>query len=446
MNNKSKNGNDMTIGPPAGIIVRFTIPVLLANLLQLTYSIADTRIIGSFLGDGALAAVGAAVVLSNLYIGFFIGISNGFGIIISRFFGAKDFGQVRRCFYTALLLGLGMAVVFLGLTLIFMRQILGLMNVPSDLIGDTGTYIRIVVAGMVITMIYDVLLAASRAVGDSLTPLLTLIMSVGLNIAGDLLLIGVFKTGVWGAAVATVAAQSITMLVCALYLRRRYEFFRLGRGDLVPAGGKTIKDMIITGLSMGLMSSMISIGSLILQTSINLLGASYIVAQSAARRITEVLMSVFVAIGHTMATYCSQNLGAGKKGRIREGIHVGYRITCGWCVIVLVIAWTLSPLLIRLITGSADLVMIGAGAKYLRIDTILYVLVAVIFVLRNSLQGLGDQVTPLISSGIEMVGKIILTFTLVPALGYLGVIFVEPIVWIVMIVPLIVAKRRMFAG
>ena len=201
-------------------------------------------------------------------------------------------------------------------------------------------------------------------------------------------------------------------------------------------------EMIATGLSMGLMSSLINIGSLILQTAINQLGSSYIVAQTAARKITEALMSVFVAMGQTLATYCGQNYGAGDYRRIKKGMHFGYILTCSWCIAVFGIVCLFSPSMIRMITGSNDMVMIQAAAKYLRIDCILYVLVAVIFVQRNSLQGIGDRITPLISSGIEMAGKIFLTYTLVPLLGYLGVILVEPIVWIIMIIPLIIKMRR----
>lgn len=203
-----------------------------------------------------------------------------------------------------------------------------------------------------------------------------------------------------------------------------------------------MRSMLATGLSMGFMNSMIGIGSLILQTAVNTLGASYIVAQSVARKITEVLMAVFVAVGNTMAVYCGQNYGAGKFSRIRMGINAGYAITCSWCIGVLVIVYSSAALLVQLITGSTDPVMIDAAARYLRMDTILYVLVAIIFVLRNSLQGIGDRITPLVSSGIEMVGKIILTYTLVPAFLYEGVIWVEPIVWIVMILPLIRSMRE----
>ena len=153
-------------------------------------------------------------------------------------------------------------------------------------------------------------------------------------------------------------------------------------------------------------------------------------------------MAVFVAVGQTLATYCGQNYGAKRYDRIAEGMKVGYKLTCGWCVFVILIVYLWAPWLIRMTTGSEDQLMIQAASRYLRIDTLLYVLVAVIFVLRNSLQGVGDRITPLISSGIEMLGKVILTGTLVPALGYTGVILVEPIVWIVMIVPLIIQMRK----
>lgn len=417
------------------------LPILMGNLLQLTYSIADTRIVGIFLGDQALAAVGATTVLITLFTGFFSGIANGFSIITARSFGSKEMDKVRISFMTALFMGFLLSAVMVTATLVFLKPVLHFLNVPDSLFAASGGYIRIVVAGMMITMLYNILLASARAIGDSVTPLLTLILSVGLNILFDLILIGVLHTDARGAAAATVAAQSITFFICAVYLLKKYRFFRIHRQDWRRFDRSMAQTMFFTGLSMGLMSSMISIGSLVLQTAINQLGSSYIVAQSAARRITEVLMSVFVAMGQALATFCSQNYGAGRYDRIHQGMRTGYQLTCSWCGIVLFIVYLFSPALIRMITGSSDAVMIRAAVDYLKIDSLLYVLVAVIFVIRNSLQGIGDRVTPLVSSGIEMAGKILLTATLVPATGYWGVILTEPIVWIVMIVPLIVRIR-----
>lgn len=433
--------NDLSVGSPLRVIIRFTIPILLGNLLQLTYNMIDMRLVGTFLGDSALAAVGATSVFCSLIIGFFMGIGNGFAVTTARHFGGRDMDGVHISFVSSVVMGAGLAAGCSLLCLLLLGPIMRFLHVPQSILPDSVSYIRIIIAGIIITMIYDILIASARAIGDSLTPLLTLVLSVGLNIAGDILLLGVLRTGVWGAAAATIAAQGITAIVCCIYILKRYPFFRFGISDLRKMEKPMMLTMMKAGLSMALMSSLINFGSFILQTSINGLGNSYIVAQSAARRITELLMSIFIAVGQTMTPYCSQNLGAGRWDRIRRGMRAGYLITCLWCAVVLIIVYTLAPLLIVLITGSSDQVMIDAADRYLRIDTLLYVLVAVIFVQRHSMQGIGDTVTPLISSSIEMVGKIILAYTLVPALGYFGVILVEPIVWILMIIPLILKVR-----
>ncbi len=434
--------NDMTIGSPIKIITKFTIPILLGNLLQLAYNVIDMRLVGSFLGDRSLAAVGATAVMYTLFVGFFMGVANGFAVTTARYFGSKNMEKVHVAFVSSIVMGVVLSAGVSLLCLIFLPPIMQFLNVPENVFSESASYIRIIIAGLVVTMIYNVLLASARAIGDSITPLLTLFVSVGLNIFGDILFLGVLHTGVWGAAAATIASQAITAAVCCVYILNKYRFYRFRPADIRRMEQPMMVTMVKTGLSMAFMNSLISIGSFILQTAINDLGNSYIVAQSAARRITEILMSIFVAVGQTMATYCSQNLGADRWDRIHQGMKVGYWITCLWCIIVLVIVYTLAPTLIVLITSSSDAVMIHAADQYLRIDSILYVLVAIIFVQRHSMQGVGDTVTPLVSSGIEMIGKIILAYTLVPALGYFGVILVEPIVWIFMIIPLIWKVRK----
>lgn len=434
--------NDMTIGSPIKIITKFTIPILLGNLLQLAYNVIDMRLVGSFLGDRSLAAVGATAVMYTLFVGFFMGAANGFSVTTARYFGSKNMEKVHVAFVSSIVMGAVLSAGVSLLCLIFLSPIMQFLNVPENIFNESAGYIRIIIAGLVVTMIYNVLLASARAIGDSITPLLTLFVSVGLNIFGDILLLGVLHTGVWGAAAATIASQAITAAICCVYILNKYPFYRCHPADIRRMERPMMITMMKTGLSMAFMNSLISIGSFILQTAINDLGNSYIVAQSAARRITEILMSIFVAVGQTMATYCSQNLGADRWDRIHQGMKVGYWITCLWCIIVLVIVYTLAPTLIVLITSSSDAVMIHAADQYLRIDSILYVLVAIIFVQRHSMQGVGDTVTPLVSSGIEMIGKIILAYTLVPALGYFGVILVEPIVWIFMIIPLIWKVRK----
>lgn len=434
--------NDMTVGSPTKVIIKFTIPILLGNILQLTYNIADTRIVGSFIGDHALAAVGATATMFSMVVYFFMGLANGFAIATARFFGAKNMGSVHKTFVRALVMGVGLTICVTVVTQIFMNPILHFLNVPDEIFTDSCRYISIIIWGLTVTVIYDVLLASARAIGDSLTPLLTLVVSVLLNIGGDILLIVVFHMGVAGAAIATIMAQAITLIVCGIYLLKKYPFFRFNLGEIKELDTTMMRSMMQSGLSMAFMGTLIAIGSLILQTAINLLGPSYIVAQSAARRLSEVFMTVFNAMGNAMAPYCSQNMGAGNWDRIHAGLRSGYKITCSWCAFVLLIVWLFAPNMVYLITGSHDLVMINAATLYLRVDTILYVLVAIIITTRFAMQGIGDKITPLISSGIEMIGKIILTYTLVPIMGYMGVILVEPITWIFMIIPLLWKVRK----
>lgn len=434
--------NNMTQGNPWKVILRFMAPVLLGNLIQLSYILTDTRLIGTFLGDEALAAVGSITVLPSLFMSFFMGIANGFAITIAQMFGAGKIKKVRSAFAAALALGGIIAVVMILGSMSMLPMFFRILNVPAELSKAASGYTKILLMGLFITMFYDILLASSRAIGDSFTPLCILIVSVVLNILGDILLLGVLHTDVQGAAAATVGAQGMALVLCAVYLLKQYDFFRINKEDFKGIQKQMVKEMLLTGISMGLMNSLINIGSFVLQTAINDLGNSYIVAQTTARKTTDVLMSVFVAMGQTLATYCGQNYGAGKYTRIRSGMKVGTIITCSWCAVVFVIVYLLAPILTEFITGSHDQDMIQAASGYLKVDCILYFLVALIFVLRNSLQGIGDRVTPLISSGIEMVGKIVFTYTLVPALGYTGVILVEPIVWIIMIIPLILKMKK----
>jgi putative MATE family efflux protein len=414
---------DLTKGKPSTLILVFALPIFFANLLQLTYSLVDTRIVGTFLGEDALAAVGATTTLSNLIIGFLQGLSGGFAIIIAQKFGAKDYKNVKKSFAMSLTMGTGIAIFFTVFGLLFLQPILNILNVPSDLMATAKSYIFVIIAGLVATFLYDACAAALRSLGDTVTPLVILAISVALNIVGDLLFVVVLKSGVRGAAIATVLAQAIAFVVCWIYMVKRYELLRLSREDFKDPNPVMVKNMLGAGMSMGFMSSLINIGSLTLQTAINKLGNDYIVAQTAARKLTEMFMIMFTVFGNTMATYCGQNLGAGKIDRIKKGIWLAIFYTCIWCTL-------------------NENVILNA-TRYLKFDTLFYYVTAVICIVRNAMQGLDDHITPIVSSTLEMLGKIVIAFTLVPHLGYTGVIIAEPIVWFVMVIPLIVQIFRM---
>lgn len=419
---------DLTKGKPSALIISFAIPVFLGNLLQLTYSLVDTRIVGTFLKEDALAAVGATSALSGLIIGFLMGLANGFAIVTAQKFGAGNREGVRRSFALSLMMGSGISLALTVLGLLFLRPILGFLNVPEYLMEMAMQYIFIIAAGMLATFLYDTCAASLRALGDTVTPLVILAISVVLNITGDLFFVLVVKAGVRGAAIATVLAQTLAFLVCWFYMVRRYEILRLKKEDFSDLDKSMMKNMLSAGLSMGFMSSLVNLGTLALQTSINRLGRDIIVAHTAARKITEMFMIMFSVFGQTMATFCGQNAGAGRMDRVRKGIGLAIMYTCIWSVCTAVLSFTIGKQLVYLVTGSRNETVIFNASNYLKFDTIFYFVTAVISVLRNSMQGLGEYVIPL---------------TLVPLLGYTGVIVAEPIVWFIMVIPLIAKILRM---
>ena len=461
---------DLTKGKPSRLILAFAIPIFMANILQLTYSIVDTRIVGSYLGENALAAVGATTTLSNLMIGFLMGLANGFAIITAQKFGARDYAGVKKSFALSLKMGCTIALAITALCLLFLRQILGFLNVSKDLMEMSVSYIFIIIAGLVATFLYDACAAALRALGDTVTPLVILAVSVCLNMAGDIFFVVVLKAGVAGAAFATVLAQVIAFIVCYVYMVKRYELLRLSYSDLFDSHllrrhlklcgencdteGAECEDsennmtpeviavmkmtMLKAGLSMAFMSSLVNIGSLTLQTAINRLGQDIIVAHTAARKISEIFMVMFTVFGQTMATFCGQNIGAGEVARVKKGIKLAIFYTCIWCTMAIIASYTIGPWLVKLVTGTDNPVVIKNATNYLKFDTLFYYVTAVICIVRNAMQGLGEQITPLVSSSLEMIGKIVIAFTLVPLLGYTGVIVAAPLVWFIMVIPLLV--------
>lgn len=434
---------DLTKGKPSVLILTFALPIFLANLLQLTYSIVDTRIVGTFLGENMLAAVGATTTLSNLIIGFLLGLSNGFAIVTAQKFGAKDIRAVKKFFATAIILGVSTALVLTVAGLVFLHPILKFLNIPDELFKESASYISVIIAGLLATFLYDICAAVLRAIGDTITPLIILAISVALNVAGDIFFVVIVKAGVRGAAVATVLAQLIAFIVCAFYMVKKYDILRLSRTDFKGMESAMVKNMLGGGLSMGFMSSLVNIGSLTLQTAINKLGQDIIVAHTAARKISEIFMVMFTVFGQTMATYCGQNIGAGKVDRVKKGIRLSILYTCIWCTLVIIASYTIGGWLVYLVTGSSNDAVIVNATNYLKFDTVFYYVTAVICIVRNAMQGLGEHITPLISSSLEMIGKIIIAATLVPVMGYTGVIIAEPLVWFIMVIPLIVKIYRM---
>lgn len=432
---------DLTKGKPGKLIFQFAIPIFMGNLFQLMYSLMDTRIVGRTLGNEALAAVGATSTMNNLIIGFLIGLTNGFAILVARDFGAQTFESLRKNIASILKLGIAISLVLTVLSVTFLVPLLRLLNMPEELMQDGISYIRVILLGMTAAMLYNVCASVLRAIGDALTPLVFLMFSAISNIALDYLFILGFDMGVEGAALATVLSQVMAAVLCFVYIWRKYEMLHLKKADFKRDMGRDV-ELLHSGLSMGLMQSLVSLGTVALQGAINTFGTNTIVAHTGARKITELFMLPFSVLGMTMATYCGQNLGAGKIGRIKEGIKQSILVAWIWCGCVILASYTLSPFLIRLVTGTEINEVIQIASLYLKIDTLLYFVTALISIIRNVLQGIGDHVTPIISSGIELVGKVLVVMFLTPKLQYMGIILAEPIVWVLMVIPLIIQILR----
>lgn len=432
---------DLTKGNPMRLILAFAIPVMAGNLFQLFYNLADTRIVGSFLGDTALTAVGATNSLNSLIVGFLTGLANGFAIITARHFGANDNKMVKKSVAAILVLGLAISVALTLLSVGFLTPLLRALNTPENLLAQSASYFRIILYGLTASMLYNGCAAVLRAVGDTITPLVFLMFSTILNVGLDLFFVCVLHAGVTGAAVATVLAQVVSGLLCVAYIYKRYPVLHPEKEDfrITPW---LASQLLGSGLSMGFMMSLVNFGSVLLQGAINTFGEATILAHTAARRLTELFMLPFSVFGTTMATYCSQNWGAKKPGRIRSGMLQSLLICWIWCALVLLVVYTAVPSLVQLVTGTETAEVIETASLYLRIDTLLYFVTAVICVLRNALQGIGDLITPIFSSFLELFGKLAAVLFLTPRLGYMGVILAEPIVWVIMVIPLIVTSVK----
>lgn len=435
---------DLTKGNISKVIFQFALPILLGQIIQLLYSVTDTWIIGNILGADSLAAVGTVSPISDMMIGFLIGLTNGFAVIAARYYGAKDEDGLNKTFGGSLLFGTLMALVLTGFSVALLPQILKLVNIAPEHIAGSTAYIKVLLIGMIASMLYNVFASILRAIGDTKAPLIFLVISVIVNIILVYTFVGATHMGIAGASIATVIAQLLSAVLCFIYIQKRYPVLHLTKNSF-SFDARLAKHLCISGISMGLMSSLVSLGTLILQSSINTFSTNTIVAHYAARKLTNIFMTPFGVLGMTMASYCSQNYGAGKYDRIRIGIKKSIFYSWIWCAAVVAISYTIVPFLIKAITSTNVDEVIWTSTLYLRVDTLFYFVTAVISIARNALQGIGDHLTPIISSLIELVGKFLTVIFLTPVLDYTGIIISEPIVWVLMVIPLVVMLKKKMA-
>ena len=433
---------DMTRGDPFRLVLQFSLPLFCSNLLQQVYNLTDTALAGHLLGSAALAEIGATAALYGLIMNFAFGMNNGLALTVSRCFGAGEREGIRRAVGWMVTLSAAVSIVLTTVSLLGRGALLQVLQVPAEVWDGAAAYLTVILLGIPLTMLYNMEAALLRAVGNSVTPLLFLLFSSVLNVGLDAAFMGPLGMGVRGAAVATVLAQGISAVLGAVYLVRSYPELHFAPAHLKKSARRAVMNMFWAGMSMGLMSAIYNLGSVALQSSINALGSVYITAQTAARRMAEMYFIPGGALGIGVATFSSQNLGAGRRSRIGQSVRAALKIYFVWWLFVLAFTFLLGEPVLRLITGSSDARMISNAMLYLKISVPIIPPMAVLVILRNMLQGIRHTVEPLLASALELIGKVVFAVWLVPVWGYRAVCFCEPTTWVICFVFILLAVWR----
>ncbi|MCC2255897.1 MATE family efflux transporter [Ruminococcus sp. CLA-AA-H200] len=420
---------DMTAGKPMSIILNFTLPIFIGNVFQQFYNMADAVIVGKFVGTKALAAVGSTGTIMFLIYGFVVGMTAGFTVLTAQKFGAGDMPAMRKTVAGASILSLIVGVILTAAFMLLMRPWLTLMNTPSDIFADAYAYIMIVSGGILAQMMYNLLASILRALGNSKVPLYFLILSALLNIVLDLVLIIVFRMGAAGAAVATVVSQGVSGLLCLVYIVKKVPVLRMTKNDWHPSGG-LLATQIRIGIPMALQYSITAIGTMMVQSALNILGSTQVAAFTAATKIEQVVTQAFTAQGTTMATYGAQNMGAGNVPRIRQGFKSSTIIGIVYSFLAAAIVMTVGKYMSYLfVSENVDQIM-GSVDLYLKCVGMFFIPLAIVNIYRNGIQGMGYGLLPMLAGVAELVGRGVVAVIASEQRSYLGVCLASPAAWL----------------
>ena len=405
---------NMTTGSPFKLIMSFALPLLLGNLLQQTYNLIDAAIVGRFLGSDALASVGASSSVQFLVLGFCMGTACGFGVPIARHFGAGDIKKLKQYFYNSIVITAVTAFVLTTVCAVLCSEILKLLSTPSNIFDDAYKYLLVIFLGIPFTLLYNLLSSVLRSVGDSKTPFVFLAISTVLNIALDLVCVIVFRWGCMGAAIATVVAQAISGILCAIFIVKKVSVLKL----------------IIMGFPMGLQYSITAIGSMVMQSANNKLGSIYVSGFTAGARIKQFTMCPYDAFATGASVFASQNLGAGNLKRIKKGIRIGVGVGMTYGVIAGIVLIFFGRELSLIFVNKSDAAVLTASAKYLFYAGFFYWTLGILNTCRMCTQGLGYSGLAIFSGVTEMIARISVSMIFVPKFGYLAICFTDQAAWI----------------
>ena len=419
---------DMTSGNAWRQIFFFSLPLLVGNVFQQLYSMVDTIVVGRFVSVKALAAVGSTGAISFLVLGFAMGMTAGFSVIIAQRFGAGDEEGVRKSIGMAIWLSVITMAVLTALAIATARPLLEFMSTPEDIIGDALVYIIIIYGGIGASIYYNLIASIVRALGDSKTPLYFLLFSSGLNIVLDLVLIIFFHMGVAGAGIATVFSQLLAAVLCTIYSVKKFELIRLSRRHM-RWNRQLAKAELGVGLPMAFQYSITAVGVMVLQGALNRFGSSVIASYTAASKVEAVVTQPFNALGMAMTTYCGQNVGAGKWDRVRRGM----KICTVMCMVTVAVAMAVNIFAgswcTALFMTEPTKEILSYAQTYLNTIAVFYPALGLLYVYRNGLQGMGDGLFPMLGGLGELLARLAVATVLPGLMGYMGICMASPVAW-----------------
>lgn len=425
--------NDLTKGAPLKLMLLFSIPLLIGNIFQQFYNIADIIIVGRALGMNALASVGAVSPLFFLVMFIIVGLTNGFSVITGQRFGAKDYEGVRRSVTISALLSFTFTILFSLCCAFSMHKILYLMNVPPEIYSDAYNYIQIVVLGLVIANFYNLIASVIRSLGDSMTPLYCLIIASIVNIFLALLFVKKFYWGVSGSAVALILSQGISVSACLFYVKKKFPILHLKKRDWIfnwKTDYKFALEHLKVGIPMSIQFAILGGGILIIQSVCNSFGADVIAAFTAALRIEQIATLPMISFGIALAAFVAQNFGAKNFARIRLGVKKASLINIALSVFMAIIMHFWGGFFVELFVGAENRNVVKIAHDYLFISSIFYFFLAQIFIYRNALQGLGRAIIPMFASLGELLMRAFAAIYLAKKIGYFGIFYAGPIAWV----------------
>ncbi len=432
---------DMTSGKELSLLVKFSIPMLIGNIFQQFYNMVDSIVVGNYVGPNALAAVGATGSINFLFFSLCMGMSVGIGILISQYFGAGDDEYVKKTIantiYVTAVTGIAMSI----LGVLFARPILTLLRTPVAILDDAVAYMQIACAGILAVAAYNAISAVLRALGDSRTPLIFLVVASIINVALDLLFVIRFGLGVRGVAYATIIAQVIAAAGSIIFAKIKIPYFTIER-DYFHYDTEIVKKCIALGVPIAAQSALIAVSCIILQAVVNGFGETVVAAYTATSRIEQLVQQPFNSVGAAISTFTGQNIGANQMDRVKKGYHKSVGLIAGFSVVMMILAWSFGHYIMRLFVD--DQAVIDLGVMALRITSTMYFPLGMIYTTRGLLNGSGDAFYAMINGFVELAGRIIFPICLVtiPLIGVWGIWYSTGFTWVITAIASIIRYKQ----